>query len=106
MKRILNILLCAVLCVALLSGQAFAAGTVKAPGQITVKVAADKNVSVSWSKAADVNGYKVYRADSGSKLYSCIKTISSKATVKYTDKTVKPGRKYSYKVRAMKQQKM
>ena len=106
MKRILNILLCAVLCMALLSGQAFAAGTVKAPGQITVKVAADKNVSVSWSKAADVKVYKVYRADSGSKLYSCIKTISSKATVKYTDKTVKPGRKYLYKVSAMKQQKM
>ena len=87
---------------ALLSGQVFAAGAVKAPGQITVKVTADKNVAVSWSKTSGVKGYKVYRADSGSKLYSCIKTISSKATVKYTDKTVKPGRKYSYKVRAYK----
>lgn len=102
MKRILDILLCSVLCMALLSGQAFAAGAVKAPGQITVKVTADKNVTVSWSKTSGVKGYKVYRAYSGSKLYSCIKTISSKSTVKYTDKTVKPGRKYSYKVRAYK----
>ena len=94
------------MCMALLSGQAFAAGAVKAPGQITVKVTADKNVTVSWSKTSGVKGYKVYRAYSGSKLYSCIKTISSKSTVKYTDKTVKPGRKYSYKVSAMKQQKM
>ena len=57
MKRILNILLCSVLCMALLSGQAFAAGAVKAPGQITVKVTADKNVTVSWSKTSGVKGY-------------------------------------------------
>lgn len=108
MKRTLSILLCFIICTAMFPGQAFAAGNLSAPGKITAKVTADKNVTVSWSKVSSAKGYKVYRAASREgedyryTPYKCIKTVSSKATVKYKDKTVKPGKKYYYKVKAYK----
>lgn len=108
MKKTLSILLCFIICTAMFPGQAFAAGTLSAPGKITAKVTADKSVTVSWSKISSAKGYKVYRAASREgedyryTSYKCIKTISSKATVKYKDKTVKPGKKYYYKVKSYK----
>lgn len=108
MKRTLSILLCLIICIAMFPGQAFAAGNLSAPGKLTAKVTADKNVTVSWSKVSSAKGYKVYRAASREgedyryTTYKCIKTVSSKNTVKYTDKTVKPGKKYFYKVKAYK----
>lgn len=108
MKRTLSILLCLIICIAMFPGQAFAAGNLSAPGKLTAKVTADKNVTVSWSKVYSAKGYKVYRAASREgedyryTSYKCIKTVSSKNTVKYTDKTVKPGKKYFYKVKAYK----
>ena len=108
MKRTLSILLCFIICTAMFPGQVFAAGNLSAPGKLTAKVTADKNVTVSWSKVSSAKGYKVYRAASREgedyryTSYKCIKTVSSKNTVKYTDKTVKPGKKYYYKVKAYK----
>ena len=108
MKRTLSILLCLIICIAMFPGQAFAAGNLSAPGKLTAKVTADKNVTVSWSKVSSAKGYKVYRAASREgedyryTSYKCIKTVSSKNTVKYTDKTVTPGKKYFYKVKAYK----
>ena len=108
MKRTLSILLCFIICTAMFPGQVFAAGNLSAPGKITAKVTADKNVTVSWSKVSAAKGYKVYRAASREgedyryTSYKCIKTVSSKNTVKYTDKTVKPGKKYFYKVKSYK----
>lgn len=108
MKRTLSILLCLIICIAMFPGQVFAAGNLSAPGKLTAKVTAEKNVTVSWSKVSAAKGYKVYRAASREgedyryTSYKCIKTVSSKNTVKYTDKTVKPGKKYFYKVKAYK----
>ena len=108
MKRTLSILLCFIICAAMFPGQVFAAGNLSAPGKITAKVTADKNVTVSWSKVSSAKGYKVYRAESREgedyryTSYKCIKTVGSKATVKYKDKTVKPGKKYYYKVKSYK----
>lgn len=108
MKRTLSILLCFIICIAMFPGQAFAAGNLSAPGKLTAKVTEDKNVTVSWSKVSSAKGYKVYRAASREgedyryTSYKCIKTVSSKNTVKYTDKTVKPGKKYFYKVKSYK----
>lgn len=108
MKRTLSILLCLIICTAMFPGQVFAAGNLSAPGKITAKVTADKNVTLSWSRVSSAKGYKVYRAESREgedyryTSYKCIKTVGSKATVKYKDKTVKPGKKYYYKVKAYK----
>lgn len=108
MKKILSVILSLVICIAMFPGQAFAAGGLSVPGKLTAKVTADKNVTVSWSRVSNAKGYKVYRAASREgedyryTSYKCIKTVSSKNTVKYTDKTVKPGKKYFYKVKAYK----
>lgn len=68
-------------------------------GKTTLSSAANSSsgVELKWSKVAGATGYYVYRkADSGS--YSKIKTVSSGSTVSYTDKSVKNGTKYTYKV--------
>ena len=64
MKRTLSILLCLIICIAMFPGQVFAAGNLSAPGKLTAKVTAEKNVTVSWSKVSSAKGYKVYRAAS------------------------------------------
>lgn len=108
MKKILSVILSMVVCIAMFPGQAFAAGNLSAPGKLTAKVTEDKNVTLSWSKVSSAKGYKVYRAASREgedyryTSYKCIKTVSSKSTIKYKDKTVKPGKKYYYKVKAYK----
>ena len=46
-----------------------------------------------------VSGYKVYRATKKSGKYKVIKTIKKAGTLKYTDRKLKKGKKYYYKVR-------
>ncbi len=57
-------------------------------------------IKISWNKVSGADGYRVFRK-SGS---SWKKTADVKGgnTVTYTDKTVKSGTKYFYKVRALK----
>lgn len=65
-----------------------------------VKVKAKKgSVTVQWSKVKGASRYKVYRSlkkDSG---YKKVKTLKSN-TRTYTDKKIKKGKTYYYKVRA------
>lgn len=90
------------------SGGSKAAGTtvslvtVKKPTLKSVKSTAKGKVTVQWSKVSDAKGYVVYRSTKKSSGYTQIATISSAKTVKYTDKTAKSGKKYYYKVRAVK----
>ena len=79
----------------------------------TVKVKALKKhrAKVTWKKvtlsyAVDgkkysmpVTGYKVYRATKKNGKYKLIKTVKKVGTVKYTDKKLKKGKKYFYKLR-------
>ena len=70
----------------------------------TVKAAetSDNTVNVSWSKAAGVSGYIVYRKTAGSG-WKRLATIDSASTVKYADSSVKKnGEKYTYTVKAFK----
>ena len=65
----------------------------------TVSLKAKNNtVSVSWKKTNGASGYYIYRATSKKGKYSKIKTIISGKTLKYTDKKVKKGKTYYYKV--------
>ena len=80
----------------------------------TVKVKALKKhrAKVTWKKVTlsytvdgkkysrAVTGYKVYRAAKKNGKYKVIKTIKKAGTLKYTDKKLKKGKKYFYKVRA------
>ena len=63
---------------------------------------AKKTVKVTWKKTSGASGYKVYRAAKKKGKYKLIKTISKNKTVKYTNKKLKKGKKYYYKVRAYK----
>ena len=58
----------------------------------------NNTVSVSWKKTNGASGYYIYRATSKNGKYSKIKTITSGKTLKYTDKKVKKGKTYYYKV--------
>ena len=64
------------------------------------KVKAGKKQAVlSWKKLSGANGYEIVRSTKKSKGYKKVKTITSAATVKYTDKKLKSNQIYYYKVR-------
>ncbi|MCD8015787.1 MAG: Ig-like domain-containing protein [Lachnospiraceae bacterium] len=81
--------------------------TVKA--SCTVSVTSDVKIQLSsltnkssgirleWDKVTSADGYYVYRK-TGSGSYKLIKTIKTASTTSYTDKTVKNGTVYTYKV--------
>ena len=56
-----------------------------------------KKVTVSWNKISGAHGYKIYRATSRAGSYKLVKTTSSTS---FTDKSLKKGKKYYYKLKA------
>lgn len=73
--------------------------------QPSVQVAnASSGITVKWGKVTGAGGYRVYRKAEGETKWTSLKTITSGSTVKYTDKTVKSGTKYTYTVRAYKKE--
>lgn len=61
------------------------------------KVASSTSIKVSWSKTPGANGYQVYRSTAKDGQYKLLGTITSTS---YTDKSLKAGKTYYYKVRA------
>lgn len=55
------------------------------------------SVKVSWKKVNKADGYTVYKYDAKTKAYKAVKTT---AKLSYTDKKLKTGKTYSYKVKA------
>ena len=59
------------------------------------------SIRVKWESKDNVTGYKIYRkTNNGS--YKMIKTVKGSGKTSYTDRNIKAGKKYSYKVRAYK----
>lgn len=58
-------------------------------------------IKLTWTRNSKAKGYQVYRKVSGGK-WTKVKTIAKNSTLTYTDKTVKQGKTYSYKVCAYK----
>jgi fibronectin type 3 domain-containing protein len=88
-------------------------GTTKATSEI-VYLASTKTtikntetgIKVSWTKVQGAEKYRVYRSEYNASTgkwssFETLKTVSSK-TLSYTDKTVKEGGSYKYRVRAIK----
>lgn len=76
-----------------------------APGKVSgVKATSNdmKSVTVSWNKKEGVTGYQVYRATSENGKYTNVYTVKGAKNVTFTDKNVKTGTKYFYKVVARK----
>ena len=78
---------------------------------VSVRALTKHRAKVTWKKVTlsytvdgkkytrAVTGYKIYRATKKNGKYKLIKTIKKAGTLKYTDKKLKKGRKYYYKVR-------
>ncbi|MCQ2478818.1 MAG: hypothetical protein MJ091_06400 [Clostridia bacterium] len=60
---------------------------------------AKTGIKIKWSKVTGAKGYYIYRK-TGSGEWKKIKTITSGATVSYTNTSVESGKKYSYYVKA------
>ena len=59
-------------------------------------------VTLKWGKTNGAAGYEIYRYNRKTKKYDKVTTIKSGTTVSYTDKNLKKGTTYQYKVRAYK----
>ena len=79
---------------------------IQIPAKTTVKATAlkGKRIRVKWKKATAATGYKIYKATKKNGKYKLIKTIKKSSVVKWTNKKLKAGKKYYYKVRAFRKQ--
>jgi len=76
--------------------------TVPTPKNVKVSNSSATSLKISWSKVSGATGYQIYRADKKTGTYKNIKTITSETTTSYTDKKLKNGKSYYYKIRAYK----
>ncbi|MDO4460371.1 MAG: leucine-rich repeat protein [Clostridia bacterium] len=74
------------------------------PRTVTISSIANGNsgITIKWGKRSEAGSYLVYRATGSTGTYKLIKTISSNATVSYTDTSVIPGNTYCYKIKSRK----
>ncbi len=75
--------------------------TLKAPTNVKVAPAYDR-IKLSWNKVKGATGYQVYRAAKRNGKYKKVKT-TTKAS--WTNKKLKTGKTYYYKIRAYRKQK-
>lgn len=73
-------------------------GTVAKVTGLTIKVTGSTSAKLSWKAQSGVTGYEVYRSTSKSKGYKKAATVK---TASYTDKKLKAGKTYYYKVKAV-----
>lgn len=66
---------------------------------VTLK-AGKKQAVVKWKKVAGASGYQVQRSIKKKSGYKTVKTVTKGSTVKYTNKKLKKGKRYYYRVRA------
>ena len=75
------------------------------PNQITSLTSSNKtysSIKLSWDKMDNIDGYKIYKYNASSKSYKYLTTINNNDTTTYTDNSLLPSSKYSYKIRAYK----
>lgn len=79
-----------------------AAATTK-PGKTTMKKAkaGKKKAAIRWKKVRGADNYQIYRSVKKNGSYKKVKTVSGKSTT-WTNKKLKKGKRYYYKVRAVK----
>ncbi|MDR0596664.1 MAG: fibronectin type III domain-containing protein [Clostridiales Family XIII bacterium] len=83
-----------------MGGQSSVSAAVSAPTFPHVKRVSSTSLNLNWKKAAGASGYEVYRYDGKKHKYAKVKTIKKAAAVRWTDRKLKTGKKYTYKVRA------
>lgn len=73
----------------------------KAPKLSSAKSAKKKQVTLKWGSVNNAEKYVIYRATSKKGKYEAVATVSAKKKT-YTDKKLKSGKTYYYKIRAYK----
>lgn len=92
-------ILCALVILALSTGEASAATKKPAKVSLTGVSSADYNaIKITWKKANAAEKYQVYRASSKNGKYKKVATTASRT---YINRKLKFGKKYYYKVRAL-----
>jgi len=71
--------------------------TLTVPTKLKVKKATKTSVKVKWKAVAGASGYKVYRATSAKGAYKAVASVKSRS---YTNRKLKKGKTYYYKVKA------
>lgn len=73
-----------------------------APKSFKAKNVKNKSVKLTWKKVSGAAGYEVFRSSKKNKGFKKIKTIKKTKTVKFTNKKLKKGKTYYFKIRAYK----
>ena len=76
--------------------------TATPPARVTLKKvkAGKRQVTLTWNKVAGANGYIIYRSTKKNSGYKNVKTITNGTTLKWTNKKLRKGRRYYFKVKA------
>ena len=80
---------------------AYSLSITRMPGKVkklSVRKKGKRKVLVKWKKQSGASGYLLYRATSKHGYYKLIKRIKGGKKTKFTDKKVKKGKRYYYKV--------
>lgn len=59
-----------------------------------------QKVTIQWKQNKGAKGYAIYRSEKKNGTYKLIKTITKGSILQYTDKKVKKGKRYYYKITA------
>lgn len=70
------------------------------PTLSSVSRAGSGKLKLTWKKVSGASGYQIYRSIHKNSGYRKIKTISGKSAPVYTDRGLRKGRRYYYKIRA------
>ena len=77
-----------------------AAFTPAVPGSFKAVNVKTRSAKLTWKKVTGATGYQVYRSRKKSSGFKRITTIKKNSTVRYTNKKLRKGRTYYYKIRA------
>lgn len=67
---------------------------------LKVKNKTSQKVQLVWNKKSSATGYEIYCKETGQDDYQLVKNIKKNTKTSATIKNLKPGKKYSYKIRA------
>ncbi len=67
----------------------------------SIKSKSSKELVISWSTINNAANYEIYRSTKKNGTYKLIASVAGINRVSYSDKTVKPGKKYYYKIRSI-----
>ncbi len=96
-KKILCFLLALITVFSCVSSGFFASAVGKASG-LKATAVTENSISLSWSKADDADGYRIFRYNTSTKKWVGIKNTTA---LTFTDKSLSAGTLYSYGVRAV-----